>query len=73
MVFISSMRSRFVSHLDVIKSDLLKSQMMQHLINGYTDDGATYREDDGLLELAASFISQQRASKNDLRGYSNGR
>ncbi|MCP4124815.1 MAG: hypothetical protein GY751_23995 [Bacteroidetes bacterium] len=68
-VFISGIRFHFESHLEVIKSDLLKSQMMQHLINGYNDDGPTYRENDGLLELAASFISQQRASKNDLRGY----
>ena len=66
-VFISGRRFNFESNLEVIKNNILSSSLMDHLVIGYDENGPIFEETDELLKVASLIISQQRASKNNLR------
>lgn len=66
-VFISGRRFSFESNLEVIKNNILSSSLMDHLVIDYNENGPIFDETDELLKVASLIISQQRASKNNLK------
>jgi hypothetical protein len=59
---------RFDTAVDVIKRDILRDGLYKNLLVGF--DAASrpvYLEDDPFLDMASLIVSQQRASKNDLK------
>jgi hypothetical protein len=70
-VHINPAQFRFETDLDTVTADALSFEMMGHLIKGYNPAGVVQYEDhrfnDPLLAIAASVLSVQRASKNDLK------
>jgi hypothetical protein len=72
-VFISPARFSFETDLETVTGDALSSEMMGHLIKGYNSHGRVEYQDqqdiDPLLRIAASVLSVQRASKNDLKNH----
>lgn len=70
-VYISPMTFRFETDIDTVTQDVLNFDMMGYLVAGYNDAGQEQylhnAQDDSLLKIAASVITTQRASKNDLR------
>lgn len=68
-VWISPSTFRFETHVDVVRSDLLRAGMHRDLLIGYETDGRPqFDEHDPLINLAARVVSRRRASMNDLRG-----
>ena len=68
-VWISPRRFRFDTSVEVIKGDIQLHGLYKSVLQGYDDDGRpTYHTDDPLIDMAALAVSQQRASKNNLRG-----
>ncbi|RWM10428.1 plasmid replication protein, CyRepA1 family [Mesorhizobium sp.] len=70
-VFIDPSRFGFETDLEAVTSDALHYEMMGHLIKGYSPEGRVeyheWRHNDPLFRIAASVLSSQRASKNDLK------
>ncbi|MCJ2122403.1 hypothetical protein MKL11_07590 [Methylobacterium sp. J-077] len=68
-VWITSRRSNYETHLDVVRHDILRAGLYKDLLDGFDDDGKPrFLEDDPLIELAALVKSDERISKNNLRG-----
>jgi hypothetical protein len=68
-VWINPRRYRFDTSIDVINSDIQLNGLYASVLKGYDDDGKPiYHTDDPLIDMAALAVSQQRASKNNLRG-----
>ncbi|ESZ20040.1 plasmid replication protein, CyRepA1 family [Mesorhizobium sp. L2C084A000] len=72
-VFVSPAKFSFETDLDTVTADALSFEMMGHLIKGYNSQGRVeyqdHRDNDPLLRIAASVLSVERASKNDLRNH----
>ncbi|RWE28575.1 MAG: hypothetical protein EOS78_31850 [Mesorhizobium sp.] len=72
-VFITPAKFTFETDLDSVTADALSFEMMGHLIKGYDARGAVRYHDqldsDPLLRIAASVLSVERASKNNLKGH----
>lgn len=72
-VFISPARFSFETDLDTVTADALSFEMMGHLIKGYSSHGRVeyhdQQDNDPLLRIAASVLSVERASKNDLKSH----
>lgn len=72
-VFISPAKFSFEADLDTVTADALSFEMMGHLIKHYNSHGRVeyedHRDNDPLLRIAASVLSVERASKNDLRNH----
>lgn len=70
-VFIDPSKFSFETDLEAVTSDALHYEMMGHLIKGYSPEGRVeyheWRNNDPLFRIAASVLSSQRASKNDLK------
>jgi hypothetical protein len=67
-VWINPRRFRFETSVDVVKRDIQVQGLYKNVLRGYDDDGRPiYHTDDPLIDMAALAVSQQRASKNDLR------
>jgi hypothetical protein len=59
---------RFDTAVDVIKRDILRDGLYKNLLVGFDEVGRpVYLEDDPFLDMASLIVSQQRASKNDLK------
>jgi len=68
-VWINPRRFRFDTSVEVIKADIQLHGLYKSALKGYDDDGRPiYHTDDPLIDMAALAVSQQRASKNNLRG-----
>jgi hypothetical protein len=53
----------------VVKRDALERSLFKNLVVDYDDSGEPqYQENDPFLEMASLIVSEQRASKNDLKG-----
>ncbi|WP_189413718.1 plasmid replication protein, CyRepA1 family [Mesorhizobium sp. M00.F.Ca.ET.217.01.1.1] len=72
-VFVNPARFTFETDLDTVTADALSFEMMGHLIKGYDPAGREeyldQRDNDPLLRIAASVLSVERASKNDLKAH----
>jgi hypothetical protein len=72
-VFVSPAKFSFETDLDTVTADALSFEMMGHLIKHYNSHGRVeyedHRDNDPLLRIAASVLSVERASKNDLRNH----
>ncbi|RWE84229.1 MAG: hypothetical protein EOS63_03655 [Mesorhizobium sp.] len=72
-VFVTPAKFTFETDLDSVTADALSFEMMGHLIKGYDARGAVryhdQAESDPLLRIAASVLSVERASKNNLKGH----
>ena len=67
-VWISPKTFRFDTAEDVIKTELRREGMMKNCLDDYDELGAPiYLENDPLLDLASLVVSQQYASKNNLK------
>ena len=67
-VWVSENRYFFDTALDVIKSDLQKKEMLTGLLLEYDEHRQpVYHTNRAFTDMAALAVSQQRASKNDLR------
>ena len=54
----------------MIKRDVLERSLFKNLLVGYSDSGQPkYNENDPFLEMAALILSEQRASKNNLKNH----
>jgi hypothetical protein len=59
----------FDTSREVIKHEIQVRNLYKNVLRGYDDDGKPiYHTDDPLIDMAALAVSQQRASKNNLRG-----
>jgi len=67
-VWVSPRRFHFETEFDVVKRDALERSLFKNLLIGYTDVGEPqYQENDIFLEMASLILTEQRASKNDLK------
>lgn len=68
-VAISPRRFTFDTAVDVIKRDIQQQNLFKCTIVGYDDEDLRpiYHTDDPLIDMAALIVSQQRASKNNLK------
>ena len=67
--WITPQRFNFEIEFEVVKRDALERSLFKNLIVDYDDDGEPqYQEDDPFLEMASLIVSEQRASKNNLKG-----
>jgi hypothetical protein len=68
-VWINPRRFRFETAVDVVKRDIQVNGLYKNVLRGYDPDGKPlYHTDEPLIDMAALAVSQQRASKNNLRG-----
>jgi Origin of replication binding protein len=67
-VWITPRWFRFDTAVDVIKRDILRDGLYKNLLAGFDEVGRpVYLDDDPFLDMASLIVSQQRASKNELR------
>ena len=67
-VWVNPRRFHFETEFDVVKRDALERSLFKNLLIGYADTGEPeYQENDAFLEMASMILSEQRASKNDLK------
>lgn len=67
-VWISPRTFRFDTALDVVKADIRQAGVYKNFLDKFDErDMPVYIQDDPFLDLAASVVSQQRASKNNLK------
>jgi Origin of replication binding protein len=67
-VWISPRTSKFDTAVDVIKRDILRDGLYKNLLMDFDELGRpVYLEDDPFLDMASLIVSQQRASKNNLK------
>ena len=68
-VWISPRRYQFETDLAVVKKDIMVQSLFKNVLSGFDDnDQPVYDEEDPFIEMAALIVSQQRASKNNLKG-----
>lgn len=67
-VWVSPRKFSFETNVEVVKRDLLVSNLVANTFLGVSESGEErYEENDPLLDMASLIVSCQRASKNDLR------
>jgi hypothetical protein len=67
-VWISPRTFKFDTAVDVIKSDILRDGLYKNLLADFDERGRpVYLDDDPFLDMASLIVSQQRASKNNLK------
>ena len=67
-VWLSPRTFRFDTAPDVVKKDILQANAYKNFLADFDEWGApVYHEDDPFLDLASLVVSQQRASKNNLK------
>jgi hypothetical protein len=67
-VWVNPRRFHFETEFDVVRRDALERSLFKSLLIGYADTGeAEYQENDLFLEMASLILSEQRASKNNLK------
>lgn len=67
-VWITPRWFRFDTAVEVIKRDILRDGLYKNLLTGFDEVGRpVYLDDDPFLDMASLIVSQQRASKNELR------
>jgi len=67
-VWVNPRRFHFETEFDVVKRDALERSLFKNVLIGYADTGEPeYQENDAFLEMASLILSEQRASKNDLK------
>jgi hypothetical protein len=68
-VWITPRKFNFETEFQVVKRDALERSLFKNLVVDYDDSGEPqYQENDPFLEMASLIVSEQRASKNDLKG-----
>jgi hypothetical protein len=68
-VWVNPRRFRFETAVDVVRRDIQVNGLYKNVLRGYDPDGKpVYHTDDALIDMAALAVSEQRASKNNLRG-----
>ncbi len=69
-VWITPRRFDFETEFEVIRRDVLERSLYKNLLVGYSDAGEPeYNEYDPFLAMAALILSEQRASKNELKAH----
>jgi len=67
--WVNPRRFHFETEFDVVRRDALERSLFKNLLLGYADSGEPeYQENDAFLEMASLILSEERASKNDVRG-----
>ena len=67
-VWITPRRFQFETEFEVVKRDALERNLFRNYLTGYSDEGEPeYNENDPFLDMTALILSEQRASKNDLK------
>ena len=67
-VWVSPRTFKFDTAVDVVKKDILRDNLYKNLLVGFDEFGrSAYLEDDPFLDMASLIVSQQRASKNNLK------
>ena len=67
-VWVSPQTFRFDSGIDVVKHDIQRNNLYKSVLAHFDKDmRPVYHVDDPLIDMAALIVSQQRASKNNLR------
>jgi hypothetical protein len=68
-VWVNPRQFHFETAVDVVKHDIQVNGLYKNVLLGYDADAKPiYHTDDPLIDMAALAVSQQRASKNNLRG-----
>jgi len=68
-VWVNPRRFHFETEFDVVKRDALERSLFKNLLVGYADTGEPeYQENDAFLEMASLILSEERSSKNDMKG-----
>jgi hypothetical protein len=68
-VWITPRKFNFETEFEVVKRDALERSLFKNLVVDYDDGGEPqYQETDPFLEMASLIVSEQRASKNNLKG-----
>ena len=68
-VWITPRKFNFETEFQVVKRDALERSLFKNLVVDYDDSGEPqYQENDPFLEMASLIVSEQRASKNNLKG-----
>jgi hypothetical protein len=68
-VWVNPRQFHFETAVDVVRRDIQVNGLYKNVLKGYdTDAKPIYHTDDPLIDMAALAVSQQRASKNNLRG-----
>jgi hypothetical protein len=69
-VWVERRRYRFEANVDVVRSNILAQGLYRDLLTGYDSDGRpVFEKEDPLVDMASLIVSEQVASKNDLKGH----
>jgi hypothetical protein len=69
-VWIDKRRYRFETNVDVVRSNVLAQGLYRDLLIGYDPDGRpVFEKEDLFIETASAIVSEQIASKNDLKSH----